>query len=452
MSLPVPPLLKPVLGKPVAIFGAGLSGIAVRKLLEKANTASRIYDEASGDRFDEAHCAEHALVVFSPGFAMDHPWLRIARSCGLRCLGELDFSALFWRQQLRSLRRRGELIAVTGTNGKTTLTEFLTHALLLSGAKAHAVGNIGKPLAQLVLENEGLHSTALGTLQIAVCEVSSFQAESLQHFRADALLWTNFSEDHLDRHRSLENYFSAKARLLAATPVDSTFAGSCVARAAREFDYQLPPYAAMRCEGPFLDEELEGTDFAEPPQRDNFRLALAWWRHTNRSPDCLHNAARTFTLGRHRLSLLVEVGGVSYWDDSKATNFSAVEGALARFAQTKTPVNLILGGRSKGGDLPGFVARIAPRVAHAFLIGETAPALAPLCESAGLAHMRCESLEAAVRAAHTKAQPGEAILLSPGFASFDNFRDYRARGEAFEAAVRALVQNSPATKRFFYVT
>jgi len=443
MQLPIPSILQPTLAKPVAIFGAGVSGFAVQTLLSRVGAASQVYDEALGVVFGEEQCAEHALVVFSPGFAADHPWLRLARSRGLLCLGELDFSAFFWRDQLQRSNRRGELIAVTGTNGKTTLTEFLTHALCVSGEKAHAVGNIGKPLAQLVLDNTAGYGAGRGSArdlkQIAVCEVSSFQAEPLQYFYADALLWTNFSEDHLDRHGSLENYFAAKARLLAATPSDCVFAGACVAKAARDFGHAFPPYAAMRCEGPFLDEELEGTDFAEAPQRDNFHLALAWWRHTRRCPDQLHKAAQTFTVGRHRLTLLVELGGVSYWDDSKATNFNAVEGALARFAQTETPVNLILGGQSKGGDLRGFVARIAPRVAHAFLIGETAPELAAFCVAAKLAHTRCASLDEAVRAAHAKAQPGEAILLSPGFASFDNFRDYRARGEAFEAAVRALV-------------
>jgi len=438
MQLPIPSIFYPTFAKPVAIFGLGVSGIAVQRLLTQLGVATRLYDEAVEAPFGEAQCVEHDLVVFSPGFAVDHPWLQLARAHGLRCLGELDFSAFFWREQLQASDVSGELIAVTGTNGKTTLTEFLTHALCVNGESAHAVGNIGKPLAQLVLDNVELGSRARDSRQIAVCEVSSFQAESLQYFYADALLWTNFSEDHLDRHGSMANYFAAKARLLAAAPDEFTFAGACVARAARDFEHVFPSYAAMRCEGPFLDEDLEGTDFASLPQRDNFQLAFAWWRHTRRHPEQLHQAARTFTLGRHRLTLLVEIDGVSYWDDSKATNFNAVEGALAHFAQTKTPVNLILGGRSKGGDLRGFVGRIAPRVAHAFLIGETAPALAPLCEEAGLAHTRCDSLEAAVRAAHAKAQPGEAILLSPGFASFDNFRDYRERGERFEAAVRTL--------------
>jgi len=439
MQLPIPSILRPSLGKPVAIFGAGLSGVAVEKLLRGVGVASQVYDEASGATFGETQCAEHALVVFSPGFAPDHPWLQLARAHGLCCLGELDFSALFWREQFKPSRLHGELIAITGTNGKTTLTEFLTHALCVNGEQAHAVGNIGKPLAQLVLENTIRRIKGhRDRRQIVVCEVSSFQAETLQYFSADALLWTNFSEDHLDRHGSLENYFAAKARLLVATPADFTFTGACVARAARDFGHAFPAYAALRCESPFLDEELEGTDFASAPQRDNFHLALAWWRHTRRNHEQLHRAAQTFTVGRHRLTLLVEIGGVSYWDDSKATNFNAVEGALAYFAETKTLVNLILGGRSKGGDLRGFVRRIAPRVARVFLIGETASELAQLCAEVGLEHAQCGSLETAVQIAHVKAQPGEAILLSPGFASFDNFRDYRERGERFEAAVRAL--------------
>ncbi|KXU35479.1 hypothetical protein AXK11_06245 [Cephaloticoccus primus] len=445
MKLRVPFILEFALEKPVAVFGAGVSGRAVQALLEKVGAEGRLYDEVSGPEFGEAQCAEHSLVVFSPGFVTDHRWLVLARERGLWCMGELDFSALFWRGLMEARSVRHELVAVTGTNGKTTLTEFLTHALRENGECAHAAGNIGKPLAQLVVESAAGKDERP---QIVICEVSSFQAESLQHFRADSLLWTNFAEDHLDRHGSLEQYFGAKARLLAAVPADSVFIGACVARAARQFEQAVPPYATMRCESPFFSEQLKGTFCEGPPQQDNFRLALSWWWRSDRSPELLYQAAQSFSVGPHRLSPVATVSGVSYWNDSKATNFHAVEQALAYFARAQTPVYLILGGRAKGGDLAGFVGRIAARVRHAFLIGETAPLLAPLCAAQGLSYESCDSLEEAVWAASRAAPPASAILLSPGFASFDSFRNYQERGEAFEAAVRALAANPHQVPHF----
>jgi len=129
------------------------------------------------------------------------------------------------------------------------------------------------------------------------------------------------------------------------------------------------------------------------------------------------------------------IEGVTYWNDSKATNFHAVEAALARFA---APVFLIAGGKAKGGDLAAFVRRIAPRAKHAFLIGETSPALAAACAAHGVPHTLCATLEAATRAAARHAAPGDHVLLSPGFASFDMFRGYEHRGDQFEQLVNRL--------------
>src|SRR5436190_828598 len=196
MLFAAPTFLQPALAQPVAIFGGGVSGGGVCALLAEIGVHGRIYDVNAGRGFEftAAAARQHALVVFSPGFAPEHPWLQRARAAGVRCLGELDFASLFWR---------GKIIAITGTNGKTTLTEFLTHALGLAGCEAHAAGNIGHPLARLAAEKRG------GTKDsIAVCEVSSFQAETLEYFRANATLWTNFAEDHLERHRGLESYFN----------------------------------------------------------------------------------------------------------------------------------------------------------------------------------------------------------------------------------------------------
>jgi UDP-N-acetylmuramoylalanine--D-glutamate ligase len=428
MPLAAPDFLVPLLAKPVAIFGGGVSGGGVQALLAARGVEGRVYD-AKGIEFTAVSARQHALAVFSPGFAQTHPWLERARQAGVVCLGELDFAALFWR---------GQVIAITGTNGKTTLTEFLTHALRSTGRDARATGNIGHPFSQLVAEKHGGTSEAL-----AVCEVSSFQAEPLQHFQADATLWTNFAEDHLERHPGLENYFNAKWNLVAHTAPGAFWAGSSVQRFAQKFGRPLPAAAAVATEDQPADPRLNGTVFARYPQRENFLLAAAWWRARGFDEAALHAAARNFRLGRHRLARVAEHGGIAYWNDSKATNFHAVEAALAGFS---APVVLLAGGKSKGGDLAGFVHRIAPRVKHAVLIGETSAELAFHCSAFRVAHTTCASLAEAVRRATELAAPGDHVLLSPGFASFDLFRNYEDRGDQFEQLVREIAV-APASLR-----
>ena len=423
MPLNSPDFLKPALGRPVAILGGGVSGEGVRALLAGIGAEGKIYDASAGKgvEFTSAQARQHALVIFSPGFAPEHPWLNRARAAEALCIGELDFASLFWR---------GKLIAITGTNGKTTLTELITHALGGIGRDAHATGNIGHSFSRLVAEKAG---GAKDTF--AICEVSSFQAETLQHLHADAALWTNFAEDHLERHRGLESYFGAKWNLITHTEPGNVFVGSSVQRQARKFDRPTHSVNAILTEGQPSDSKLARTVFADYPQRENFLLAQAWWRANGFDEAAIFAAARTFKLGRHRLASVGTHDGVTFWNDSKATNFHAVESALARF---EAPVILIAGGKPKGGDLAGFVHRIASRVKHAVLIGETANDLAFHCAAFRVAHTCCSNFPEAVRRAAELADAGEHVLLSPGFASFDMFRNYEDRGNQFELLVQNL--------------
>ncbi|MDR0353187.1 MAG: UDP-N-acetylmuramoyl-L-alanine--D-glutamate ligase [Opitutaceae bacterium] len=424
MPFLIPDLIKPLLAQPVAVMGGGVSGRAVLALLGKLGAQGALFDEHREDarrEFTEADARAHRLVVFSPGFVPAHPWLETARAVGCECLGELDFAALFWR---------GTIIAVTGTNGKTTLTEFLTHALQGTKRHAGATGNVGHPFSALVAEREG------GVFdEIAVCEVSSFQAEVFKYFRADSAFWINIAEDHLERHPGMAAYFEAKWRLFDRTVGGVMLAGSSVRRFAESCGRVLPPDACVETEGQPADVLLRGTVFEHYPQRENFLMAAAWWHRAGLPESALYEAARGFRPARHRLALVAERAGVTWWNDSKATNFHAVEGALARFA---APVLLIAGGKSKGGDIAAFVARIAPRVRHAFLIGDTAPALAAACRARGVPHTLCATLAQAVRRAAENASGGDAVLLSPGFASFDLFHGYQDRGDQFEHLVREL--------------
>lgn len=425
-----PDFIRPLLQRPVAILGAGLSGRALSALVRALGAEPVLYDGAApGDAlpsFTARDAERHALLLFSPGFAPTHPWLSLARTCGLLCLGELDLAALCWR---------GPLIAITGTNGKTTTTEFLTHALLAAGRDATATGNIGHPLSQLVVDRRGG-----GPESVAVCEVSSFQSETFRHFRADSVIWTNFAEDHLERHGTMEAYFLAKWRLLERCVGGHVHVGTSVRLHAGRFGQPLPPEACVDTEDMPGDLLLQGTAFADYPQRENFLLVAAWWRAAGLREGVLYAAARTFAPARHRLEQVCECRGVTWWNDSKATNFHAAEAALARF---RAPVLLIAGGKSKGGDIEAFVRRAAPRLRHAAFIGETRHALATAAAAAGLSHSLCDDLEHAVRTLAELALPGDHVLLSPGFASFDQFLNYAERGDRFVQIVRSIAADAP---------
>ncbi len=417
-----PPAIAALLARPVAVFGAGVSGQGVLGLLAALGAKGVLFDEktvGTEHSFSADLAKAHGLVVFSPGFPPGHSWLVTARAAGCVCLGEVDFASLFWH---------GDLIAVTGTNGKTTLTEFLAHALNAVGRPAAVTGNVGHPLSRFVTEQDG-------KVEVAVCEVSSFQAETLQHLRPTATLWTNFAEDHLERHAGMDAYFAAKCRLFDRTPPEAVVVGSSVLRYFGKANRTLPPVAAVDSESQLIDPQLAGSVFAGYPLYENFLLAMAWWNRAGLPEKDLFTAAFSFQLGEHRLARVGEKRGVTFWNDSKATNFHAVEGALGTFDR---PVSLILGGKAKGGDLAGFVQRLAPRIRHAYLIGETKPVLATFCTAFHVAATPCGTLEEAVHRAFEAAADGDHVLLSPGFASFDMFLGYDDRGRQFGKIVENL--------------
>jgi UDP-N-acetylmuramoylalanine--D-glutamate ligase len=286
MSLPIPPFLRPLFARPVAILGGGIVGRGLHALLARINAAdSFIYDPdpAQGIEFTPAAAAGHALVVFSPEFAPDHPWLRNARAAGCECMGELDFAALFWR---------GQIVAVTGNHGRTLLAEFLTHGLRSNGFAARRSSPQRYPLSQLVAERGG-GSLAVAE-EIAVCEVSSAQAGTLRHLRVDATLWTDVAgeSDTFLVERSAD--FSAKWTLVACTAPGGFFAGSSVQVNAARFGRPFPVQAAVATAQPSADSRLADSIFANGPQRESFMLAAAWWHAVGLSADDLYAAARTF--------------------------------------------------------------------------------------------------------------------------------------------------------------
>lgn len=475
----IPKILEKKLEKPVAVFGGGVSGNAVAGFLRGNGFSAKIYDRTgaggAGTRFDMENAAEHELVVTSPGFPLNHPWKEVARRAGLLSLCEPDFAALFWQGALPPLRRlSGEteeaffvradnrlgLTAVTGTNGKTTLTEFLAFALRRAGKDSLAVGNNGVPMTRM-LE----HSTA-ATFR-PVCEISSFQAEELRYFSPRCVLWTNFDEDHIDRHGSVENYFRAKYRLVecllrlrlvvgdfpreddpdvrAVLARRTLIVGESVAEAAARFGIALPEWTQIATRAEVAGVVPADSVFSTFPQTENYALARRFWLSCGLREKDLAAAARAFPAREHRLAKVRTLGGkdgapsVEFWDDSKGTNFHAVLAALKTFEGKK--IFWIGGGLGKGGDVAGFAKKVGARIERAFLIGKTAEELLAALASVGVPAECYPLLQNAVAASARAAQNAgtdAVVLFSPGFASFDMFSGYAERGLRFTQCVEQV--------------
>ncbi len=412
--------LSAALDKPVAIFGRGVSGLAAKRLIERLHGRGVLFDEGKEGRdFDAEAALQSELVITSPGFSVDHPWVELAEANSCRLIGEADFASIFWD---------GPVVAITGTNGKTTLTEFLAHSFAHAGIEAHVGGNIGTPLSGLIAEGANTES-------IAVCEISSFQAETLQYMNPDYVLWTNFDEDHLDRHKTMAAYFEAKFRLLSRGSGTGVFYDESVLEWAKRLGYPLSE-SGLICGDDGLDAfDWSRTALSDGPGRRCIAMALALWKAWGLDVGLLIEASQDFRKSPHRMEFAGKVGEVSYWNDSKATNFHATLGGLAGFDEK---VQWIGGGKSKGGDIPGFARKLLPRVKEAYLIGETKFELQSVFQEHGLVAPVYDRLEQAVIAASEGARAGDNVVFSPGFASFDMFDGYARRGDLFKKAVAEL--------------
>ena len=346
-----------------------------------------------------------ACVVKSPGVPNEAPVIAAARERGTPVLGELE---LAWRL----LPNR--FVAVTGTNGKTTTTELLGAIWREAGLPVALAGNVGTPLSSLVGEVDGDATI--------VCEVSSFQAEDSEALAPDTALLLNITEDHLDRHGTFEAYREAKLRLFAnQTPQQVAVVppGVEVPGDGRRVEFgPLPlPGEEIRLRG---EHNLE-----------NARGAAAAAIASGVPEDAVAGALRTFAGVPHRLEEVGSVNGVLYVNDSKATNVSSAVRGIEAF---DGGVHAILGGSLKGGGFEGLRDALASRAVAAYLVGEAAERLE--ADLAGTVPLhRSGDLATAVRQATDAARPGEVVLLSPACASFDQFRDYEERGEAFRSLI-----------------
>jgi UDP-N-acetylmuramoylalanine--D-glutamate ligase len=438
---------------PYLVVGLARSGQAAARLLasrseDVVGTDSSSPEGAAGLREPgvEVHLDTDGItllerarcVVKSPGVPREAPVIQAASERGIPVLGELE---LAWR----SLECR--FVAVTGTNGKTTVTELIGHVWRTAGEPVAVAGNVGTPLASLVGE--------VGRDVTVACECSSFQLEDAEAFAPECAVLLNVTPDHLDRHNDFENYLRAKLRIFANQGNDDVAVFNASEPAVRGRDLGGCARRIPYCRGADPDCAVslsEGVIFMEseplmeagelslpgPHNADNAMAAAAAASAMGIEREAIREGLRTFPGVPHRLERVAELDGVLYVNDSKATNVAAAAAALRSF---DGGVRAILGGSLKGGDFEGLVDPVAERCVACHLIGEAAEALerdlAPARDS-GVELRRSGDLATAVREAATAARRGEIVLLAPACASFDAYRDYEERGEHFRALVQEL--------------
>lgn len=404
-------------------------GPAYRERVAAARDAGAEIVEAPGTRGAARLGAGAALVVPSPGVPEGHPMLAAALAAGVPVRSEVE---LAYRVA------RVPIVAVTGTNGKTTVTNLVAAALAGSGSRVIAAGNVGLPLI------EAVDSDA----EVLVAEVSSFQLRFTDTFRPRVAVVLNVDADHLDWHGSLDAYREAKARIFANQAGDDLLVVDLDDPVARSFGTRAPartqgvsvrgaPEADWTVDGGWLTgpagERLmpvAGLPATAPHQISNALAAAAAAIGAGAGREPTAGALRRGPGLHHRVELVGQAGGVSYYDDSKATNPHATLAAVGGLEH----VVLVAGGRNKGLDL-GVLRRLAPRLRAVVAIGEAGPEVVEAFAGTGVPTERAGSMEAAVAAAAARARPGDSVVLSPACASFDWYPDYEARGRDFAALV-----------------
>lgn len=436
-----------------AIIGLGLSGEAAAELLLREGEAVAVFDDrAGGDREERAGRLRslgaavrlgpgaargwdgYGTVVVSPGIPPDHPLLLRARREGTPVISEVELASRFLR---------GRLVAVTGTNGKTTTVSLLVEIFRRAGLPAVAGGNIGYPLSRVALE--------AGDTSVVVAEISSFQLENVAAFRPATAVFLNLAPDHLDRYPSIREYGAAKLKIFARQGRGDN---AVMPREMADFlSPAVPPGVRKITWGEGGEVRFQGGDLvcgfpggeeavvpeteiavSSPVFRSAALAAAGAARAEGVAKEAIAAALKSFPGLPHRLEYLGEVEGVGFYNDSKATNPAAAAAALRSFDR---PVIWLAGGRNKGLDFSYFRPFLPGSVKWAILIGESREELGRVLE--GRVPFRyADTLRQAVTGAFRGAGPGEAVLLSPGCASFDMFEDYRDRGDAFRTLVREL--------------
>jgi len=441
--------------KNILVVGLAKTGVACARFLAKAGarvTATDMRDDASLaavtteleghairfvlGRHDAVDFLESDLIVVSPGVPMDLPQLVMANKAGREIVSEIELASRFINVPL---------VAITGTNGKTTTTTLAGEIFKANGFATYVGGNIGDPLIELVESGE--------SVERVVAEISSFQLEWITGFRPTVAALLNISEDHLDRYATYQEYIDAKLRIFENQTGDDFAVVNAddplVWEHAQGLKARLFPFSRrqelnegifhrnneiiFRCYGRETLFPTKGFRLQGVHNLENIMAALACCLLQGCQPDKSFECVRDFEALHHRMEFVREKNGVRYYEDSKATNVGSVEKALESF----DAITLIAGGKDKGGSYTPLVPLIQERVRHLILIGEAADRMQTELGALTDTH-RAATLEEAVWLAAQITEPGGTVLMSPACSSFDMFRDYEERAQRFIEAVKNL--------------
>ena len=441
--------------KNVLVVGAGRSGMAALRLLAGKDCQLAISDGGPLKNLSiedqqwlddhkvfqefDGHTVEMFLsaecIVVSPGVPLEMEEIIAATEKGIPVIGELELGALYTNK---------DIIAVTGTNGKTTVTTLIGELLEADGKEVFVGGNIGTPLCEYVTSSQ--------TADVLVLEVSSFQLDTIVSFHPHIALLLNISPDHLDRYESYDAYADSKMKIFNRQKRDdyAVINGedseikkrlTMIPSTIREFGRTKSSHArligntavVMLPQGSEEEYKLP-KELAVLPNGDNCLAAITAARLMGCTPEGIQHGLEGFHSLAHRLTEVTNIDGVVYIDDSKATNVGAVKSALSGIDK---PVHLIAGGRDKGGDYQLLGQEIRTKVKNLILIGEAADIIAKEFDG-DVAITRAASMNDAVVQASCLAESGDVVLLSPACASFDMFASYVERGNVFQKAVKKL--------------
>ncbi|HEX3032175.1 MAG TPA: UDP-N-acetylmuramoyl-L-alanine--D-glutamate ligase [Bacillota bacterium] len=446
-----------VTGLKVLVVGMARSGVAAARFLQEKGALVTITDaknreavEPLATQLEEQgiwlalgsypEISGFQLVVTSPGVPLTVPPIQAAYQAKVPVIGEIELAYRF---------AKAPLVAITGTNGKTTTTTLIGEMFRTSGTRVCVAGNIGLPLVQEI-ENCPQDS-------VVVVEVSSFQLETIDTFRPKASLLLNITPDHLDRHGTLENYAGAKARIMEnQQATDFTvlnYDDSLVAAMAPETKGQVIFFSRTHTltKGVFVrdDQVVIADGSVEIPvlpaaqiripgahNLENALGAVAVGWAMGLSPEVMAATLKEFPGVAHRLEFVGEVAGVRYINDSKGTNPDASIKALEAYRE---PIVLIAGGYDKGSDFTEFAEKMVGRVRSLVVVGQVAEKVAQAAAKVGITDIvRAQTFPQTVELAARKARPGDIVLLSPACASWGMFNNFEERGDLFRQLVKAL--------------
>ena len=442
--------------KKALVCGMGLSGVSAARLLLRHGAEVTLQDmkaepAVNRDLLENSRVSRYFgkdpedivgdfdMLVLSPGIPCDLPFVAKACGLGVAVLGEMELAAA---------NCAAPIIAITGTNGKTTTTSIVGEIMTCYCPESKVVGNIGIPFCDV--------ADSMPRDAFVVVESSSFQLETIQNFHPRISAVLNMTEDHLNRHKTMENYVAAKERIFenqgegdfCVLNYDNEYTRPMAAKTRAQVIFfsmnELETGVFMKNDaicinwGQYRGKVLDAADLPIPGRHnlENAMAAVAITATAGVPLDIIANCLRKFRAVEHRLEFVRELDGVRFYNDSKATNTdSAIKGLEAM----TRPVILIGGGKDKGLDYTDWISRFHDKVKSFIIIGEAVEKLAQTCDVCGfMAYERAGTMESAVQAAFAAAESGDCVLLSPACASYDMFDNFEQRGQVFKKIVMDL--------------